>query len=326
MSILIWMGANGQAAGALGETAKPFDWSLPPEGWADDMVEFGPWDDAECPQGLPGECVAAETGHVGDMPQMFVFGAVSSALDVCRELAAAGALNVWDAVVAASQWSGRGQLRRGWHSPEGNMYVGWRIPPLEGPGEDLASIAVGVALAEAFAHLGVELELKWPNDLVLMKCPEDESGWGLKIGGVLLEERGGMLVAGIGINLHQAPPEEAMRDDHAVPAGCLIRKAPTGQRRAGPLAIWLSVARKAQSIYEELATKSAAEVVERAESRLAWKNRTVLVRQETVPAGQEDFDKCTGTIVGLTVHGAIRIAFDDGEKTFSSAQLIPLAP
>lgn len=325
MSILVWMGADGEETDALGAIAKPFDWSAPPEGWADDMVVYGPWLDAACPQGLPGECVAADLGNGGDMPRMLAFGSVSSTLDVCRELAASGALREWDAVIAASQWSGRGQLRRGWHSPEGNMYVGWRIPSPKGPGDELASLAVGVALAEAFARLGVEIELKWPNDLVLMKCPEDEGGWGLKIGGVLLEERGGVLVAGIGVNLHETPPEEALRDGYAVPAGCLVTRTPAGQRRAGPLAIWLSVAGTAQRIYEELAASSAAELVERAEARLAWKDRPVLVRQESVPAEQENFDKRTGRIVGLTVHGAIRIAFDDGEKTFSSAQLTPLA-
>lgn len=327
MPVYIWQAETPEAAGPIKDIAKPLDWTAPPDGWGHDLVELAMWDDAPCPPGVPGSCMVSEVNKDDGGPAIIFFSAASSALDIGRELGASGGLQEWDSVIVGSQWAGRGQLRRGWHSPEGNMYVGWRIPSPAGPGDELASIVTGVALAEAFSELGIELELKWPNDLVLMQCegrPVGERGWGLKVGGILLEERGGVLIAGIGVNLNETPPAETLRDGHAVPAGCLVQDPDPTKRRAGPLALWQAVAPAARRHYEELAKWSAAEVVERAEARLAWKGRPVSVWHESSPKEHLDFDKRAGTIVGLTVHGAIRIAFDDGEKTFSSAQLTPL--
>jgi len=67
-----------------------------------------------------------------------------------------------------------------------------RLPPALWPA------AIGVAAAEGLRALGVvDVWLKWPNDLI---CP---SG---KLGGVLIETRGELVVAGLGINLLGAPP------------------------------------------------------------------------------------------------------------------------
>jgi BirA family biotin operon repressor/biotin-[acetyl-CoA-carboxylase] ligase len=62
-------------------------------------------------------------------------------------------------------------------------------------------LAAGLALIEAAdaAAPGRDLQLKWPNDLML---------GGSKLGGILLERSGDRIVAGFGVNLASAPAIE----------------------------------------------------------------------------------------------------------------------
>ena len=107
-------------------------------------------------------------------------------------------------LVAERQSAGRGRAGRSWLSSEGGSLtfsLAWQFAlPLHG----LAGLplAVGVALAEALAALGVTVQLKWPNDLL-----KD----GAKLAGVLIETQsgaGGALWAVIGVGLNLALPDE----------------------------------------------------------------------------------------------------------------------
>ncbi|MCB0331718.1 MAG: biotin--[acetyl-CoA-carboxylase] ligase [Bdellovibrionales bacterium] len=65
------------------------------------------------------------------------------------------------------------------------------------------SLVVGIALAELFDDHGVQLSLKWPNDLLTLE--------GEKVGGILIEivERDGKIIPmiGIGLNLLSGPDD-----------------------------------------------------------------------------------------------------------------------
>lgn len=112
-------------------------------------------------------------------------------------------------VVADYQTAGRGRQGRGWAAPPGtsllvSILLRPTCPPERIPQMSLVS---GVALRETLALVGVECQLKWPNDLLL--C-------GKKVGGILLEAGSGSLgrpvvVVGVGLNCNQArddfPPE-----------------------------------------------------------------------------------------------------------------------
>ena len=151
------------------------------------------------------------------IPRIWRFGEVGSCLDTAANLAARGWLEPWDSVQVVSQTAGRGQLRRQWHSPAGNVYAALRlplVPPFDGTA---AAPAVGALLAEALAMDGWQVRLKWPNDLVLCASEADPR----KLAGILLEERGGVLLAGIGINVRCSPPAEQMRADAALEATSL---------------------------------------------------------------------------------------------------------
>jgi BirA family biotin operon repressor/biotin-[acetyl-CoA-carboxylase] ligase len=102
-------------------------------------------------------------------------------------------------VLAERQTSGRGRRGRNWQSPQGNIFmsIGWHFdqPParLGGLGP-----VVAIIVCEALQHIGLSGHgVKWPNDIQVH---------GKKLGGILVELRGGSsavdAVIGIGINVH----------------------------------------------------------------------------------------------------------------------------
>jgi len=107
---------------------------------------------------------------------------------------------------AERQLSGRGRRGRSWASPFArNLYVsvGWTFAQGAAALEGL-SLAVGVALAEALAELGIKgVALKWPNDLLAGDA---------KLGGVLIEMSGdadGPCRAVVGMGLNVRMPDDA---------------------------------------------------------------------------------------------------------------------
>ena len=110
-----------------------------------------------------------------------------------------------DVCVAEFQTAGRGRRGRRWNAPLGSgifLSVGWQFAEM--PAELAAlTLAVGVVVRRALKRVaGLDIALKWPNDLVF-----DER----KLGGILLElaveaQGGSHVVAGIGLNI-ALPPE-----------------------------------------------------------------------------------------------------------------------
>jgi len=108
-------------------------------------------------------------------------------------------------LTAGSQTAGRGREGRPFHSPPGgglwaSIACRTDLPPSKLPA---FGVALGVVAAEALREItGLEVTLRWPNDLMLGP---------LKLGGILAESRDSLLVLGLGINLtlgkEDFPPE-----------------------------------------------------------------------------------------------------------------------
>jgi BirA family biotin operon repressor/biotin-[acetyl-CoA-carboxylase] ligase len=107
-----------------------------------------------------------------------VHDALRSTQERARELARAGAPH-GTIVVARVQKGGRGRLGRAWGSPEGGLWTSVLLRPSWD-----ASLAArltqtaAVAVARTLRSLGVEAEIKWPNDLLVA---------GRKVCGILAE-------------------------------------------------------------------------------------------------------------------------------------------
>ena len=147
-------------------------------------------------------------------------GTVPSVLDTAWEAVASGQLNVFDSILAAAQTAGRGQYHRNWHSPEGNLYAALRLPGTPPFLGTESAVAVGAWITDALNKAGYPAFLKWPNDIALLL----ENGPS-KICGILLEERGGIVIAGIGMNIAHCPDVSILRDGATLPAGTLSQAA-----------------------------------------------------------------------------------------------------
>ncbi len=133
---------------------------------------------------------------------------VGSTNDVAMQAASNGAPE-GSVFLAEQQTAGRGRGDHQWHSAQSaGIYCSAVLRPVLPPSEILIlSLAAGLAVYDAIQEVDsrVELDLKWPNDLLIN---------GKKFCGILTEmnaeaTRVRYIVVGIGINVNQASfPEE----------------------------------------------------------------------------------------------------------------------
>lgn len=145
-----------------------------------------------------GDRTAGEWATLWNAPLVEIHRRIGSTNDRALELAAAGA-SPFTAVVADEQTRGRGRGGNEWHAPAGSgLLVSVVLPGAAAPSPALP-LVVGLAAARALESEapGVEVRIKWPNDLYIGDA---------KVGGVLCEGRtGSAVVAGIGLNIHTPP-------------------------------------------------------------------------------------------------------------------------
>jgi BirA family transcriptional regulator, biotin operon repressor / biotin---[acetyl-CoA-carboxylase] ligase len=159
---------------------------------------------------LAAEAIAARGGDLGK--PLHLLAITSSTSDEARRAAKAGAPHgaTW---VAEEQTAGRGRQGRAWVGRRGesllfSVIVRTRCPPARLP--QLALVA-GLAVRDAAARAlpGVDVRIKWPNDVVVGRK---------KLAGILVESTLAgrdveALVVGVGVNVHtrEFPEEIAAR-------------------------------------------------------------------------------------------------------------------
>lgn len=104
-------------------------------------------------------------------------------------------------VITDRQTRGRGRRGRRWESTLGkDLLFSVAVPILQRETSGLLAIWASVAAADTLIHSGLDVEIKWPNDLFAR---------GRKLGGVLVETRSGTetAVLGMGINVLSMPED-----------------------------------------------------------------------------------------------------------------------
>ncbi|BAY45916.1 biotin--[acetyl-CoA-carboxylase] ligase [Scytonema sp. HK-05] len=164
---------------------------------------------------------------------LHLFETVSSTNQILWDLLAQGA-EAGCVVIATQQTAGRGQWGRQWMSSPGGLYLsmamlsktaaqGANAPQLCATNSYQLTLATAWGIAKQLRSCGVPVEIKWPNDLVLMSR---------KLAGILTEtkvHRGQITqaVIGVGMNWANPVPETAINLEmwqalqHTRPIPCL---------------------------------------------------------------------------------------------------------
>ncbi len=103
-------------------------------------------------------------------------------------------------IQAAQQTAGRGQRARDWHATEGGSYQTLAVR-FESAPPPYAALVFALGIAEVMPTYGVQVGLKWPNDLYYR---------GKKLAGLLVEQVQGHLLIGVGLNVNNEVPEGAV--------------------------------------------------------------------------------------------------------------------
>lgn len=141
---------------------------------------------------------ASAVAHLCGVPRVALYAEVSSTMDAAHQLAEHGAPS-GTLVLTDRQTAGRGRYGRAWTSSPGTALT---VTLIERPMDPLAtlvlSLRLGLRAAPVLDRFALhQVQLKWPNDLLL---PEG------KLGGVLVEarwrnQRLEWVAIGIGINV-----------------------------------------------------------------------------------------------------------------------------
>jgi BirA family transcriptional regulator, biotin operon repressor / biotin---[acetyl-CoA-carboxylase] ligase len=229
----------------------------------------------------------------------------SSSMDLAWKLHETRDFPEWSSVVVERQQNGRGQFGRTWFSPSGNLYASLRLPSEPTRSFPLAPFFIANAISRVLNDLRLDSEFKWPNDILICRK---------KAGGVLIEERAGVLIAGIGINVSEAPILSELRDPEAIPAthlkafGVLLN----------PLELWSSIIREVMDQVHILSSKKGSDGLFGAlEGRMAFLGEKVIFKTH-------DARQFPAVVAGLSRDGGIRLITADGEKILHSGSLFPV--
>ena len=272
---------------------------------------------------------------------LYITGPATSTLDVARLLSDAELFPEWASVLSLSQSAGRGQMRRLWSSPEGNLYSALRLP-LVSPFAEAAAPACGALFAEALSRMGCPVMLKWPNDM-LQAAPSFRPGVTpgrhdcFKVGGMLMEERRGALFAGTGFNLVSCPPSSTLRDNYAFSAG-VLRDAegfplmsPPGTAKENRsknkhivtiFTLWIRLAASIFSCYSQKQTLEPWWPA-LAQRHLAFRGCRVTLADACPERETMVRIPCEGVVDGVTASGALRLSTAYGTETFLGGSLLP---
>ena len=270
---------------------------------------------------------------------VYMTGAASSSLDIAAALLERDLFPEWASVLCLSQSAGRGQMRRAWASPEGNVYAALRLPNAGPFATFAAAPAIGGLVAEALHAEGFPVLLKWPNDLL-------QPGEGMipgvlpgrdqchKVGGILLEERHGALTAGIGLNTVSAPDDSTLRDNYVFSAGVIKRAAPLMQNGMTCenasnsdtsemiFPLWKRLVERIFSCYA-YSSDSASWWPALAEKHLAFRGCRVSLADACPEDDTMARVPCEGTVDGVTPSGALRLKTEFGMESYLGGSLLP---
>ena len=224
----------------------------------------------------------------------------TSTMDLAWDLFSQGRFPEYAFVRAESQTHGRGQFGREWVSEPGNLYVTLRLPDSAESLDNLLPLAVALCVVRALEELHVPARIKWPNDIMM-----DAS----KMGGILVEKKAGVIMAGIGINISFAPETSQKENFFHIKSGCLKE---SGVNLEAPR-VWNLILKNIRRHMPGM-MRAPARVAQDTAALLAFKGETVVL---------EDADENDGParILGINEQGRLIIETTKGVRFISQGRI-----
>jgi BirA family transcriptional regulator, biotin operon repressor / biotin---[acetyl-CoA-carboxylase] ligase len=209
-----------------------------------------------------------------------------------------------EGAVAATehQTAGRGRAGRRWDDAPGeSLLLSVLLRPPDATAAPQLSLVCALAVAEAVEETaGVDVGIKWPNDLV--------AGGG-KLAGILLEGHDGAVVCGIGVNVRQT--EGSLPSETRFPAASLRTVTGRAYDRAELLATLLE---RLEARYDQWRRGGLAPLVPELDRRDALRARGVRVGD------------VAGVAAGIAPDGRLRLRQRDGTTALvASGEVEPTA-
>jgi BirA family biotin operon repressor/biotin-[acetyl-CoA-carboxylase] ligase len=207
-------------------------------------------------------------------------------------------------VLAEAQTAGRGRRGRQWRSPYGENLYFTQVVRIDRSATQLQalSLVVGLVVQRCLRQFGVRnAGLKWPNDLLVA---------GKKIAGILLELNGDPadichVVIGIGINANMLDGEGIDQ-----PWTSMLRETGLVVDRNELAAVLTERLAQALAVHRE---QGFAAFHDEWESQHLWHGREVRLISGV--------HEVVGTVLGVSVDGALRLAVDGAEQVYSGGEL-----
>jgi BirA family biotin operon repressor/biotin-[acetyl-CoA-carboxylase] ligase len=246
-----------------------------------------------------------------DLPlgRLEYFPTTGSTNDLAAQWAAAKAPN-FSLVMADEQTTGRGRSGRKWHTPPGAALA----LSLVLRGEDLRPAYIprtaglgALAVCEALLDLGLDAQIKWPNDVLIN---------GEKVCGVLAEahwlgDQLQALILGIGVNI--TPEALPPQDQLTFPATSVQS---TLEIPVDRLEVLKAILENILNWWGKLGTKA---FIQAWDEHLAYKNQPV-----SLVSGPDSVVE--GRVLGLDQGGGLILARNNGEQSIYQAGEIHLRP
>ena len=222
------------------------------------------------------------------------YESIGSTNDVALAWAAEGARDL-SLVVADEQTAGRGRSGRRWHTSAGSalaLSLILRPSPLERMLPARLTGLGALALVESCQRLGLQAQIKWPNDVLIN---------GRKVAGILVESEwaGNSLhasVLGIGVNVKAAavPPAEQL----SFPSTSLEEGA---GHSVGRVELLRDIVHALQDWRSRIGTT---------EFLSAWED-ALAFRGADISVGRDGQAPLRGKLLGLEQDGSLRLLSDD---------------
>ncbi len=205
-------------------------------------------------------------------------------------------------VIADTQTAGRGRRGRRWLDEPGQalLFSVLLRPTCEHSQVAILSLGAAAACAESLAsEYSLPVTTKWPNDLLIA---------GHKVGGILLEQRGGAVVVGVGLNVNGRPESLQAQVGAALTTLEKHYGAPLPRKE-----VLVGILEKIDDIYQQFQSGRFAEVMGRYR-----RFESVLGRSICVRVGQ---DVVCGMATALTDSGALVVNTLEGEREITAGEV-----